>query len=145
MYNKSYTELSSLETFEERFKYLQIHGNVGQDTFGFTRYLNQNLYKSTEWKRVRSAVIVRDCGNDLGCNGKPIFGQILVHHINPITQEDIINHSEKLFDMDNLICVSLETHNAIHYGDDSILQKYDYSERTPGDTCLWKGVDYGKR
>lgn len=135
---KDYTTLSSLQTFEERFRYLQLFGDVGQDTFGHRRFLNQSFYKSNEWKSVRAKVIVRDNGCDLGCPDKPISGQIYVHHINPLSEEDIIYHSEKLFDPENLICVSFETHNAIHYGDDSILYKYDYTERKPGDTCPWR-------
>lgn len=137
MGNKSYSELQTLETFEERFRYLQTHSVIGVDTFGHGRYMNQKFYKSAEWKRIRNYVIVRDNGCDLGIPDRQILGTIYIHHINPITQDDIINSTEKLFDPENLICVSLETHNAIHYGDDSIVHKYDINERSPNDTSPW--------
>lgn len=144
MGNKCYSELSTLPTFEDRFKYLQMNGQVGLDTFGHARYLNQNFYKSAHWKRVRDYVIVRDNGCDLGCPDRPISGQVYVHHIVPIVPEDIINNNiEKLLSPENLISVSLETHNALHYGDESILHKYDTHERRPGDTCPWKEKNYG--
>lgn len=139
MISKTFSELSSLQTFEERFKYLQLHGQVGTDTFGHARYLNQKFYRSTEWKNVRSFVIARDMGYDLGCVDRPISGEVYVHHINPITPEDIINgNMDKLLNPENLISVSLETHNALHYGDDSVVHKYDIIDRKPGDTCPWK-------
>lgn len=134
---KSYEELCRLNSFEERFKYLSLNGNVGEYTFGVDRFINQNFYMSAEWKRVRDFVIIRDNGFDMGLDGYPIIGNIFVHHINPLTKEDIINHSEKLFDPNNLICVSKETHNAIHYGDNSYSNRHDFVERKPGDTKLW--------
>lgn len=138
MSSKSYSELMSFETFEDRFKYLQTHSKIGVDTFGFDRYLNQKFYNSVEWKQVRNYVIVRDNGCDLGIPDRQILGKICIHHINPITQEDVVNSSRKLFDPENLICVSQETHNAIHYGDDSIVHKYDVIDRSPNDTSPWR-------
>lgn len=135
---KSYHELLSLTTFEERFKYLKLHGGVGSDTFGYDRYLNQEFYKSAEWNNIRSYVITRDNGCDLGIPDRQIEGKIFVHHINPLTPEDIIDSSSKLLDPNNLICVSFETHQAIHYGDLSILDRNTVVERTPNDTCPWK-------
>ncbi len=133
-----YSELKCLNTYEERFNYLLLKGNVGKETFGFDRYLNQEFYKSAEWKRVRDFVIVRDNGCDLGVQGHEITGRIYIHHINPLTPDDIKISSEKLFDSENLICVSYETHNAIHYGNGSFLEKYKFAERTKNDTCPWK-------
>jgi hypothetical protein len=137
-FKRSYKELSRLKTFEERFNYLKLHGNVGVDTFGFDRYLNQALYSSAEWKKFRRAVIIRDNGCDLGDPDRPIYNdKIIIHHINPLTVEDLVNRSEALFDMDNVISASCLTHQAIHYGDESILPK-DPVARHPGDTCPWK-------
>lgn len=133
---KSYTELSKLKTFQERFEYLKLGGEVGKDTFGYDRYLNQALYNSKEWKNVRNKVIIRDGGQDLGSKGYSICGKCLIHHINPISKEDIINRDPKVFDLDNLITVTLDTHNAIHYGDYELINKEPIS-RTPGDTKLW--------
>ena len=135
---KRYSDLKQLSTFEERFEYLKLKGNVGQDTFGFDRYLNQQFYRSKEWKKVRDEVIIRDGACDLGIPGHEIFGKVYIHHIEPLYPEDIEESSDKLLDPENLICVSQETHNAIHYGDDSILDKYKIIERTPKDTCPWK-------
>lgn len=135
--NKSYSELSHLHDFLERFRYLQLHGDVGENTFGVERYLNQALYKSKEWRDVRNLVIVRDEGCDLGIEGYEIRDRILIHHINPITVEDVENSSSLLFDPDNLICVSHLTHNAIHYGDESLLPK-PVVIRVAGDTCPWR-------
>ena len=137
-FKRSYKELSRLNTFQERFDYLKLRGSVGKDTFGFDRYLNQALYSSTEWKRFRRSVILRDNGCDLGDPERPIYGdRIVIHHINPLTIEDLENRSDALFDMDNVICVSNQTHQAIHYGDEELLPK-DPVERRPGDTCPWK-------
>lgn len=138
MNTKTYSELSHMDTFEDRFKYLKLSGSVGTDTFGFDRYMNQQFYRSKEWKTVRDLVIVRDGACDLGIPGHEITGRIYIHHLNPISPDDISNSTEKLLDPNNLICVSQETHNAIHYGDDSILDKTKFSERRPGDTCPWK-------
>lgn len=135
---KTYRELMSLETFKERFRYLQLKGNVGDDTFGFDRYLNQEFYKSKEWKQVRDQVIVRDNGCDLGLIDRPIYGKIYIHHIEPITIDDVRYSREKLLDPNNLICVSLRTHNAIHYGDESVLEDNVLTVRRPNDTCPWK-------
>ena len=135
---RTYSELLTFKTFEERFDYLKLNGIVGQDTFGFDRYMNQLLYhNSKEWKAVRRKVIVRDNGCDLGMEGYDILGRILVHHLNPITIDDIKNRSPTIFDLNNLICVSHNTHNAIHYGDENLLVKAPV-ERKLNDTCPWK-------
>lgn len=135
---KKYNELIQFETFEDRFEYLKMQGDVGKETFGFDRYLNQKFYKSLEWKHVRDFVIVRDQGCDLGCLDKPIFGKILIHHMNPISIDDLSNGYEDILNPDYLISVSLDTHNAIHYGDESIFNKYVVKERTANDTILWR-------
>jgi hypothetical protein len=137
--SKSYRELRSLRTFEERFSYLKLGGVVGRETFGFERYLNQTLYRSAEWKHVRRDVIVRDNSCDLGVRDREIFGRIIVHHINPITIEDIELGRDCIFDPDNLICTSHNTSNAIHYGDASMLITLS-QERRKGDTQLWKAA-----
>lgn len=134
---KTYSELIQLPTFEERFKYLQLSGAVGKETFGFDRYLNQNFYRSAAWKRVRDKVIVRDCGCDLGIEDRTISGKIMIHHMNPITDKDIVNLTDILLNPEYLICVSHNTHNAIHYGDENLLVK-DPIIRTKNDTCPWK-------
>ena len=131
---RTYSELCKLNTFKERYDYLRLYGRVGKETFGFDRYLNQIIYKLPEWKSVRDKVIVRDCGCDLGMEGYEIGEKILVHHMNPITMDDIINHSQDIFNPEYLICVSHQTHNAIHYGDESQLI-LDPIERSPNDTC----------
>lgn len=138
MSTKSYSEMCTLDTFEERFLYLKLDGSVGFDTFGFDRYMNQQFYKSAEWKNLRLKVIIRDNGCDLGIPGREIHGRVYIHHINPLRPKDIEESTDKLFDMDNLVCVSLDTHNAIHFGDDSILQKNELTVRTQNDTCPWK-------
>lgn len=134
---KRYSELVALSTFKERYQYLRLRGNVGVDTFGFDRYLNQTFYRSAEWKRIRDEVIVRDNGCDLGIEDRLIPGRILIHHMNPITEKDIIHRTEFLMDPEFLICVSHVTHNAIHYGDEGLLIP-DFVERTKNDTCPWK-------
>lgn len=134
---KTYSELITLPTFEERFRYLRLRGAVGEDTFGFDRYLNQTFYRSAEWKRVRDLVIIRDNGCDLALEGHEIYGKILIHHMNPITVKDIRTASELLLNPDYLICVTHATHNAIHYGDEHLLVKAPI-ERTPNDTCPWR-------
>lgn len=134
---KTYSELITLPTFLERFKYLQIGGQVGAETFGYDRYLNQILYNTKEWKRFRRDIIVRDCGCDMACEGYEVFDRIIIHHINPLTVEDILRRDPKIFDPENVIAVSLNTHNAIHYGDESLLNLGPI-ERTPNDTCPWK-------
>ena len=134
---KTYSELITLPTFEERFAYLQLSGVVGKDTFGFDRYINQIFYRSKKWRSIRDQVIIRDNGCDLGVEGYEIYGNILIHHINPITIEDILNRSDILFDPENLITTTHNTHNAIHYSDESILLK-EPIVRKANDTCPWK-------
>lgn len=137
MYDRSYSELVRLGTFEERFEYLKLSAKIGEDTFGLERFLNQTFYRSPEWKRFRSSILIRDEGNDLGLEGYSICGRVEVHHINPITAKDIEERNPCLLDPENVICVSPNTHKAIHYGDASLLPK-DPIERTPNDTCPWK-------
>lgn len=134
---KTYSELITLPTFEERYRYLRLQGTVGKDTFGFDRYLNQKFYRSAEWKRIRDQVIVRDNGCDLGIEDRMIHGRILIHHMNPITDKDILNMTDALLNPEFLICVTHETHNAIHYGDENQLVLAPII-RTPNDTCPWK-------
>ena len=134
---KTYSELITIPTFEERFEYLRLKGSVGKDTFGYDRYLNQVLYRSPEWKRLRNQIIIRDGGCDLACDGYDIYGKVLIHHLNPITVEDVLARSRKVFDPDNLVCVSHNTHNAIHYGDMDLLVTGPII-RTKNDTCPWR-------
>ena len=134
---RTYSELISLPSFEERFRYLQLNGLVGEETFGFDRYLNQNFYRSTAWKKVRDQVIVRDNGCDLGIEDRVIYGKILIHHMNPINDKDILNLTEFLLNPEYLICVTHATHNAIHYGDENLLIK-EPIVRVKNDTCPWK-------
>lgn len=134
---KSYRNLILLPTILDRFEYLRIKANVGDSTFGFDRFINQDFYQSREWRQVRMKVIARDEGCDLGVPEYPIGGKVIIHHINPITAEDIENASDLLFDMDNLICVSESTHNAIHFGDETLLPAEPII-RMPGDTCPWR-------
>ena len=134
---RTYSELSKLETFEERFRYLQLGGVVGSETFGFDRYLNQVFYRSKRWKSIRDQVIIRDNGCDLGVEGYDIHGRIIIHHMNPITIRDIERESEYLLDPEFLICTIHNTHNAIHYGDESLLITAPV-ERSMYDTCPWR-------
>jgi hypothetical protein len=133
---RCYSELRQLETFEERFDYLELKGVVGESTFGFDRWVNQRFYKSYEWYLARARVITRDDGCDLGIPGYEIYTGVLVHHMNPMTMDDIKHGNENLFDPEYLILVSLNTHNAIHYGDKSLLPRGPV-ERKSGDTTLW--------
>lgn len=133
---KSYSELIRIPTFTERYHYLRINGLVGETTFGFDRYVNQVFYNSYTWRNLRSKIIVRDEGCDLAIPDRPIGGTIFIHHINPITLDMFMNDDPLLYDEDNLICVSRDTHQAIHYGDESLLVP-DYTPRSPGDTTLW--------
>jgi len=133
---KSYRDLRRLQTFEERFNYLKMGGVVGRSTFGYDRYINQALYNSQEWKFVRRDIIVRDNSCDLGIEDRDIHDKIIVHHINPITIEDIEYGNDCVFDFDNLICSTHNTHNAIHFGDASLLIQLP-RERRKGDTDLW--------
>ena len=134
---KTYSELIRLATFEERYNYLRLNGRIGEDTFGFDRYLNQVFYRSQKWKSVRDFVIIRDNGCDLGINDREIYGKILIHHMNPITIRDIEKESAFLLDPEFLICTSHNTHNAIHYGDEKQLILAPI-ERTKNDTCPWR-------
>ena len=134
---RCYSELITLPTYKERFNYLQLNGQVGQDTFGFDRYLNQQFYRSSEWKRIRNQVIVRDNGCDLGIDDYEIHGRILIHHMNPISIEDLQHMSDLLMNPEYLICVSHRTHNAIHYGDERLIVTAPI-ERTQNDTCPWR-------
>ena len=134
---RNYTELSRLKTFEERFKYLRLDGSVGEDTFGFDRYLNQSFYKSQDWRKVRDYVILRDLGSDLGIEEVPINGRIIIHHMNPITKLDLVDNTDYVLNPEYLICVSHDTHNAIHYGIDNLV-KNEIVEREPNDTCPWR-------
>lgn len=133
---RTYSELVKLRTFEERYNYLRIPGNVGIDTFGFDRYLNQKFYTSYQWRQVRRLVIARDEGCDLGVADRPIQRDILVHHMNPLTKEELEHGSLSLLDPENLITVSKRTHNAIHYGTNETLLQ-DWIPRQPNDHILW--------
>lgn len=134
---RTYSELITLPTFKERYEYLRLGGRVGEDTFGFDRYLNQAFYKSEEWRSIRDHVITRDNGCDLGMEGHEIFGRILIHHMNPIRKEDIINRSDILLNPEYLICTIKNTHDAIHYGDENLLVIAPV-ERRKNDTCPWR-------
>lgn len=134
---KTYSELITLPGFEERYRYLKLNGVVGEETFGFDRYLNQIFYTSSEWRAIRDHVIVRDNGCDLGVDGREIHGKILIHHMNPINTLDILKRSDFLLNPEYLICTYKNTHDAIHYGDESLLIK-DLVERRKNDTCPWR-------
>lgn len=134
---RTYSELIKLKTFKDRFEYLKLDGIVGEETFGFDRYMNQIFYKSREWTSVRRAVIIRDNGCDLGVDGYEIYGKILIHHMNPINLSDIVHKTDELLNPDYLITTVLSTHNAIHYGDASLLPALPI-ERRANDTCPWK-------
>lgn len=133
---RTYSELISLPTFKERFEYLRLQGEVGQDTFGYDRYLNQNFYRNPVWRQLRSKIILRDNACDLAVPDLEIYSKIIIHHMNPITKDDILQHSEDIINPEYLICTSFDTHNAIHYG---IYRQPQYpQERTPNDTCPWR-------
>lgn len=134
---RSYSDLRRLSTFEERYNYLRLNGEVGKDTFGFDRIFNQMFYRSKEWKSVRDYVIIRDNGCDLGLEGYEIHGRIIIHHINPITMNDIQDNTDFLMNPEYLITTTHSTHNAIHYGDGDLLGKKPI-ERHMNDTCPWK-------
>lgn len=139
---RTYRELITIPSFEDRVRYLQLSGMVGKDTFGFDRYLNQEFYRDPTWRKIRNKAILRDSLGkkecyDLGCKDIPIAGFIYVHHIEPITKEDILSHSDKLIDLDNLICCSKRTHDLIHYGAEADIKPL-FTERAPNDTCPWK-------
>ena len=134
---RTYSELIKLPTFEERFQYLKLDGDVGVETFGFDRYLNQAFYSSDEWKSIRNQVIIRDNGCDLGIEGREIYKRIIIHHMNPITKEDLLYRTEYLLNPEYMICTMKSTHDAIHYGDENLLFK-EPVERKPNDTCPWR-------
>lgn len=134
---RTYSELITRPTFEERFDYLRLNGIVGIETFGYDRYLNQILYNSNEWRKFRREIIIRDNGCDLACEGYEISGCALIHHINPITVDDIINNNPMVFDPENVITTTHNTHNAIHYSDKRMLMTAPI-ERSRNDTCPWK-------
>lgn len=134
---RTYSELITIPTFEERYDYLRLGGKVGEETFGFDRYINQLFYRSKEWKSIRDHVITRDNGCDLGIEGREIYGKILIHHMNPITKDDILQRSEYLLDPEYLITTIKNTHDAIHYGDRSLLITSPV-ERSRNDTCPWR-------
>lgn len=134
---RTYSELITLPTFEERYQYLRLDGTVGADTFGFDRIFNQRFYTSSEWRSVRNHVIIRDNGCDLGIDDREISGRIIIHHMNPVTLEDIERNIERLLDPEYLISVSHDTHNAIHYGDERLIVTTPI-ERSRNDTCPWR-------
>lgn len=134
---KTYSELIKFQTFEERFEYLKLGGKVGEETFGFDRYINQMLYKTPEWISTRNAVIVRDNGCDLGVEGYDIVGKVMVHHMNPITVDDIVNRLDYVLNPEYLISSSMMTHNAVHYGNKDLLPQAPI-ERSKNDTCPWR-------
>ena len=134
---RTYSELIQYDTFEDRFRYLKLSGRVGEDTFGFDRYLNQQFYKSREWQSLRREIIIRDNACDLGIMDREIDKYIIIHHMNPISKHDLIHQTDFLLNPEYMICVTRQTHNAIHYGDDSILM-YAYTERRKNDTCPWR-------
>ena len=134
---RTYSQVILLPNFNARFEYLKLNGIVSEITFGNHRYLNQSLYASYDWKRVRRKVIIRDDACDLADPERPIVGRVLIHHIEPITIDDILEHRKCVFDMDNLICVSFDTHNALHYSDANLLPK-PYISRSINDTCPWR-------
>lgn len=133
---RTYTELKRLKLFQARYDYLRLGGLVGDATFGYDRWINQVLYTSKRWRSIRDKIIIRDGGCDLGIEGREIHDTIFIHHMNPITVEDIIEERPHVFDPEYLICTSLSTHNAIHFGDESLLLQLPI-ERKPGDTTLW--------
>lgn len=134
---RTYSELIKMNNFNDRYEYLKLNGEIGRETFGFERYLNQKFYRSKEWKRIRDIVIIRDSGCDLGMQGYDIFGRILIHHMNPILSKDITERSDYLLNPEYLICTTHNTHNAIHYGDSELLINTPLF-RSPNDTCPWK-------
>ena len=135
--SKNFNELSRLKSFLERYEYLKLNGAVGEETFGFDRYLNQVFYNSFEWKKARQAVIIRDNANDLGCEDRPIQGMIIIHHMNPINIKQVLDRDPSIFDPRFLISVSAITHRAIHFGDETILVTIP-EDRRPHDTSPWR-------
>lgn len=137
-HDRTYTELSKLKTFDERFKYLLLKGKIGIETFGYDRYLNQIFYTSPRWKKRRDEIIIRDNGSDLGLEGYPIMGRVIIHHLNPITIDDVLDENPDVFNPEYLVCVSHKTHNAIHYGMEEYTKEYKLVERRPNDTIPWR-------
>lgn len=135
--NRTYSELITLPTFEERYRYLQLKGSIGEETFGFDRYINQKFYNSQEWKNTRDYIIVRDQGCDLGIEGYEIHGRIYIHHMNPVLLKDMMYRTEYLTNPEYLITTTHSTHNAIHYGDENLLIKTPIA-RSKNDTCPWR-------
>ena len=137
---RTYTELMSIPDYMDRYRYLRLRGKVGEETFGWERYLNQDFYRSKVWRDFRREIIIRDGGCDLAHTDHP-FGPgevVFLHHINPVKVEDIVNHTELLLDPENVISVRKRTHDAIHYGDESLIAEFEYIPRSPNDTCSWK-------
>lgn len=134
---KTYSELIQIPDFINRYRYLKIGGGIGEETYGFERWLNQEFYHSDVWKSLRHKIIIRDNGNDLGCDGFQIGGRIIIHHINPITAADIRDRSPLVLDPENVVCTSHTTHEAIHFGSEQLLESYFPVIRRPGDTKLW--------
>lgn len=137
-HDRTFTELSKLQTFNERFDYLMLKGKIGIESFGYDRYLNQILYTSQRWRSLRNKILVRDNGMDMGLDGYPIYGRAIIHHLNPITVDDILTESSDVFNPEYLVCVSHKTHNAIHYGDDNYKRSMQVVERKPNDTIPWR-------
>lgn len=135
---KTYSELIQIEDYLDRYRYLKLGGKAFEETFGARRYLNQILYRSKEWRSFRSQIIERDNGCDMAHHSMPLQSDILIHHLNPLTYEDVLNRSSKIFDPENVVCVCLNTHNAIHYADESMIVIQVPIVRTPNDTCPWK-------
>lgn len=135
---RTYDELIKYQTFLQRFNYLKLGDKIGKETFGYDRYLNQRFYKTPEWKKLRDEIIIRDDGCDLGHPDFPIYGRIIIHHMNPLTKDDILHSTEYLLDPKYLICVSHDTHNAIHYGSSDLLLVDEPVIRKPNDTCPWR-------
>lgn len=135
---KTYNELVSISTFEDRIRYLMCNSSIGIDTFGFDRYLNQKFYSSPEWRRIRNTVIIRDNGCDLAMEGYEIPNGIIIHHLNPITRDQVIERSPEVFDMNNLVCVSDRTHRIIHYGSENNIREISIVERHENDTIPWR-------
>lgn len=134
---RTYSELSRHSSFLDRYRYLALRGHVGEPTFGFERYLNQTFYRSRQWRQMRDDIIVRDNGCDMGYSDRPIRGYIIVHHMNPMTVDDVVDGNDSILNPEYLVCVSHHTHNAIHYGDESLLPT-NFVERKPGDTIPWR-------
>lgn len=134
---RRYRDLKCIDSFKDRYLYLKLHGKVGEDTFGLDRYVNQQLYRSQRWRRTRSQIIIRDNGCDLGIDGHELDNYIVIHHMNPLTLEDIEEDRDEIYDPEYLICCSSRTHQAIHFGDEGLLPR-DFVERRPNDTCLWR-------